>query len=75
MTQRPDGSADILTRLRKVLDSGLTNSVTREPIEHAVWEIERLREENERLRAHDFDLWLAEFEKFIAGQAETARDA
>jgi len=37
-------------------------------------EIGRLREENERLRAHDFDLWLAEFEKFVAGQAERARD-
>ena len=39
----------------------------------AIDEIERLRDENKRLAAHDFDLWLERFEQFVAGQAEKAR--
>jgi hypothetical protein len=37
-------------------------------------EIERLQAENERLRNHDFDLWLKSFEEFVAGQAHKASE-
>ena len=41
MTQRPDGPADILTRLQVASRNG----IAREVCEHAIQEIERLRAE------------------------------
>lgn len=56
MTQKPDGPSDILVRLRLLIANGGTDSITRELTEHAILEIEQLRDENALLRERE-DYW------------------